>query len=150
MKESDVMAIFNEYKKQLIKKLGKHVTDNTQLEKIAFPLIGSRFKGVYAQDTLPVNKNGMYVMNNQKSNRGGEHWVAIVITTKRIYVWDSFGRNTKSLLTLLTKKAKDGKKTIVDADYDAEQNITTAVCGPLSLAWLLTVKQVGITDALKV
>ena len=76
------MKVFNSYKIQLIKKIGTEVTDNKQLEKYGYALLGSRFKGVYAQDQLPVNKSGMYIMNNQTSKLGGEHWVAIFSTAK--------------------------------------------------------------------
>lgn len=126
------------------------MTDNKQLEKYGYALLGSRFKGVYAQDQLPVNKSGMYIMNNQTSKLGGEHWVAIFSTAKTIYVWDSFGRKSKNLLRILTRRAKAIGKNIVDSDYDRDQEITSAVCGPLSLGWLLTVKKLGISNALKV
>jgi hypothetical protein len=150
MKESEVLKIFNGYKKQLIKMLGTSVTDNEQLEKVGYAVLGSKFKGVYSQDTLPVNKTGMYIMNNHKSSQPGEHWVAIYITAKKAYVWDSFGRKSKQLLKILYRNAKALNKTVVDADYDRDQEIMSEVCGPLSLAWLLTVKQIGITNALKV
>lgn len=149
MKESEVMRIFNAYKKQIIKKLGRSVTDNEQLEKVGYALLKSKFKGVYAQDTLPVHKTGMYIMNNHTSKQAGEHWVALYITSKRVYVFDSFGRKTTKLLKILTQNAKILNKTIIDADYDVDQKITSAICGPLCISWLLTVKHVGIANALK-
>ena len=150
MKEADVIKIFNSYKNQLIKKIGTKVTDNKQLEKYGYALLGSKFKGVYAQDQLPVSKPGMYVMNNETSKMGGEHWLFVFVTSKTIYVHDSFARPSKKFLPILTKNAKAVGKMIIDFDRkDTEQKITTAVCGPISLAVALTVKKVGIKNALK-
>ena len=150
MKEADVIKIFNSYKNQLIKKIGTKVTDNKQLEKYGYALLGSKFKGVYAQDQLPVSKPGMYVMNNETSKMGGEHWLFVFVTSKTIYVHDSFARPSKKFLPILTKNAKAVGKMIIDFDRkDTEQNITTSVCGPISLAVALTVKKVGIKNALK-
>jgi hypothetical protein len=150
MKETDVMKTFNCFRNQLIKKIGTEVTDNIELQKYGYALLGARFKGVYPQDMLPVNKSGMYIMNNQTSKLGGEHWVAVVVTAARVYVWDSFGRKTKNLLKILNKNAKAIGKKVIDSDYDREQAFDSSVCGPLSLSWLLVVKKLGIANALKI
>ena len=150
MKEEEVLKIFNCYKIRLIQKLGTKQTDNEQLEKLGYALLKGRFQGVYPQDKLPVNRSGYYVMNTDTSNKPGIHWVGVVVTKKTVYVWDSFGRKSKTLLKVLTKNAKAVNKVVVDAEYDREQSILSEVCGPLSLAWLLTVKQTGIKNALKV
>ena len=73
MIEADVLKIFNCYKKRLIQKLGEKQTDNVELEKLGYKLLGGRFGGVYAQDKLPVNRSGYYIMNVDTSNKGGSH-----------------------------------------------------------------------------
>jgi hypothetical protein len=150
MKESDVNKIFHGYKKQLIAKLGTKVTDNVELEKIGYAVLGAKFKGVYSQDDLPVRKAGYYIMNTDIASKPGVHWVACVVSPKKIYVFDSFGRKSKKLLPILCRNAKAVNKVVIDTDPDIDQSITAMTCGPISLAFLLTVKQIGITQALKV
>jgi hypothetical protein len=150
MKEETVHNIFQGYKKQLIAKLGTKVTDNVQLEKVGYAVLGTKFKGVYSQDTLPMKKTGYFIINNHTSKQPGEHWQAVYSTPKTIYIHDSFARASKKHLPILYSNAKDVGKKIIDFDRkDKEQKPTTAVCGPLSLAVLLTIKQVGIKSALK-
>ena len=89
-------------------------------------------------------------MNNQTSKMGGEHWLFVFITSKTIYVHDSFARPSKKPLPILCKNAKAVGKIIVDFDRkDTEQKITTAICGPIAISVALTVKKVGIKNALK-
>ena len=125
------------------------VTDNEQLEIIATSLLPKKFKGVYSQDTVP-DKPGYYIVNTDLYGKPGVHWVGVVITRQRVYVWDSFGRSSNKLLKALSKNSKIANKLIVDADYDPEQKISEMLCGQISLAWLLTVDEVGIKNALKV
>jgi hypothetical protein len=148
--ENQVMKIFNRNKKQMIKLLGDQVTDNQTLEKTGLNLMGSKFKGVYAVDTIPMNKPGLFIINTDVSSGDGVHWVGLKITAKRIYVFDSFGRTTDTLLRILVKKAKKANKQIIDCDYDADQQPAEMICGQLSLAWLMLVTSHGIKNALKV
>jgi hypothetical protein len=150
MTEAEVMKIFNGYKKQLIKQLGKEVTTNEQLDRVAYKLLGSKYKGTYSVDNVPLNKNGLYIVNTDLSTSGGVHWVALKVTGKTVYVFDSFGRKSTSLLKLLVKNAKIFNKKVIDSDYDVDQKVSSAICGPLSLSWLLTVSQLGIKNSLKI
>jgi len=150
IKEKEVMKIFNEYKNQIINQIGNKITTNDQLNVLAHKLIGVRFKGVFSVDTIPLHKNGMYIINNQSAGMPGEHWVAVLVTVKKVYIFDSFGRKSKALLPILIKSAKLINKKVVDTDYDVDQTISSAVCGQLSISWLLVAKQLGISNALKV
>ena len=148
--EKEVNKIFQRYESLLIKKLGKEETDDEQLRKLGYKLLGSRFRGVFPQDELDVSKTGMFVMNNHTSGQPGEHWVFVYSTPKTVYIHDSFGRPSKTFLPILYKNIKTVGKKCIDFDRsDTEQKITTAVCGPIALAVGLTVKQVGIKNALK-
>jgi hypothetical protein len=150
MTEAEVIKVFNSYKQQLIKQLGTQVTDNIQLDRVAYKLLGARFKGTYSVDTVPIKKSGMFIVNTDLSTGPGIHWVAVLSTSKAVYVFDSFGRKTKNLLKPLVKNAKICQKKVIDSDYDVDQKISSFTCGPLSLAWLLCVKELGIKNALKI
>ena len=51
----------------------------------------SRFNGVYSRDNLPKTiKKGAYVINLDKYNDIGTHWIALSINNNCIY-FDSFG-----------------------------------------------------------
>jgi hypothetical protein len=73
---------------------------------------------------------------------------SIYITPKNVY--DSFGRNTKSLLKVITAKSKTKKIKIVDSKRDAEQHEDSVVCGHMSLAWLTVVQRFGVRAALTI
>jgi hypothetical protein len=150
MKESDVVAVFDEFKKRVIKKMGKKITDNTQLTEVGHALFPKKFKGVFSQDTVPLYRNGYFIVNTDIITGPGVHWVGLVSTAKNIYIWDSFGRTSTELLKVLSKKAEVLNKTVIDADYDAEQHVSEMLCGQISLSWLMTVDKVGIKNALKV
>lgn len=149
MKESDVVAVFNEFKKRVLKRMGKKITDNTQLDEVGRALFPKKFKGVFSQDTVPIHKTGYFIVNTDVITGPGVHWVGLVSTKKNIYIWDSFGRASTELLKVLSKKAVLNKK-VIDAEYDAEQHVSEMLCGQISLAWLMTVDKVGIKNALKV
>ena len=57
------------------------------------PSMCPHFKGVYSRDTLPLKCcTGLYIVNEDTSNGGGSHWIAIHITPrgeKNIY-FDSY------------------------------------------------------------
>jgi hypothetical protein len=149
MTEDQIHTIFLQYKNQLIKLLGRKPLFNDVIEKVGRKVLGPIFKGVYPQDMFPVEKVGYYVINTDTSNESGTHWVAVINTKKYIYVHDSYGRDTKTILKHIVHKAKMAKKTLIKADPDVEQK-NSNVCGCIALAFLLTAKQLGINKALKI
>ena len=149
MKESEVNHIFLQYKHQLIKQLGRDPQFSDVLEKVGKKLLGMKFKGVFPQDRFPASKEGYYIVNTDTANQSGTHWVAIVNTKKNVYIHDSFGRKSKKILKYVVKNAKALQKNIIEADPDLEQG-NSNVCGCIALAFLLTAKQVGIKQALKI
>ena len=51
-----------------------------------------RFNGVYSRDNLPkITKNGAYVINLDKYENTGTHWIALFIKTNEVIYFDSFG-----------------------------------------------------------
>jgi hypothetical protein len=140
---------FKKYKKKIIAVMGTKETDNVQISNMGLKLFGKRFIGVCPQDTIPLGKTGMLIANTDLSNEPGSHWVAILSTAKSVYIFDSFGRPAKQLMKILTKNAKAKKIKIINSDLsDKEQRDASSICGPLSLAWLCVVKEMGIRSAL--
>jgi hypothetical protein len=155
MNEKAVMAVFRKHKRKMIKVFGRAVTRDNQLDYVGKQLFGSKFIGVFGQDNanwarLKATPNSMMIINTDPANKRGKHWVAIYRASKTIYVWDSFGRETKKLLPIFQKQAVGHKLKLKMADPDKNQYTQSSVCGQLSLAWLLTVKELGILNALKV
>lgn len=151
MKETDVQKHFLKYKKVLIKKHGRKALDNFQLEDAAKPVLKNKFLGVFPQDKVPIAV-GYIIANTDKSGESGTHWVGLYCTNKTVYVYDSFARETSSLLKILTKKLKGKNIRIIDSDRsDAEQyGNKSEICGVLTLAWLFTAHDLGIRNAIKI
>lgn len=150
MSRNDFKKIYNE----VVKLIGhSKTTDSIELNKLCKKLFGKQFKGVYAVNAVPkIQKNSYYIINTDLRGRGGIHWCALITGNgKTVYIYDSFGRPTKKVLNLLSKKLiKKGYK-IKDSNYQQEQFGTkSAMCGQLSVAWLVFAKKYGITKALKI
>ena len=151
MSEREAEKAFKRYKKRIIAVMGKKETSDVQLTTMGKSMFGKRFIGVYPQDTLPLGRTGFCIANTDLSSGPGVHWVAIVLTAKSIYIFDSFARPAKRLMKVLTKNAKAKQIKIVNSDLkDVEQRDSSAICGQLCLSWLLVVKEMGIRAALKI
>jgi len=97
-------SLFKNYKKKFIRQLGKGALYNFQLDALGKQLLGKKYLGTFAQDKLPT-RSGYLIVNVDTSKR----------ITKTLYVYDSYGRLTKNVLNLKTKKK------IVDSKHDPEQ-----------------------------
>lgn len=149
MKEKEVEEVFKNYKKELIKKLGRKALWNNDIDKVCSELFGKQFVGCFPQDKIHM-KSGFQVLNVDTSKEKGSHWVAIFITSRTCYVYDSFARPTPKLLKHLTKKLNEKKIKFKDSDRsDAEQR-GGEICGQLCVAWLYCVHKLGIKNALKI
>jgi len=105
--------------------------------------LGDQFEGVYAIDTIPeaiLNKPTFYAITNlDKSTEQGSHWIGLAREDGGdIIVYDSFGRSIDSLPVALRGQ---GYKT---SNPNVEQSYMTAICGPITLAFLATAKQFGL------
>jgi hypothetical protein len=67
---------------------------NKQLEDLGKKILGSTFLGVYPADSIPnINKfNVSIIFNLSKHYEPGTHYVAVYITNKKIYYFDSYGK----------------------------------------------------------
>jgi len=157
MDEKHVENHFRKHRDKLFKKYGRKALNDLQLDKICSGYLKSKYIGTFPQDKIPLNKEGYMIINTDREGKPGLHWVAIYSTNKTFYVYDSYGRSTKSLLKILTKKLKNKKIKIIDSDKDPEQRDAykgkkygSEVCGQLCCSWLFTVKDLGIKNAIKI
>ena len=132
-------AANNLYKSSLSilrKQLGTSATYSTDLDKIGKHLFDVLWRGVFASDQ-DIPKTGYAIINVDKSDESGSHWVAICDGI----VYDSFGRKIKNLIPHL-KNIKD----IVD--NDAEQTKKQEDCGQRCLAFIWVYHRLGKEYAL--
>ena len=151
MTEKKAEDLFKKHKTHLLKVLGRKATYDDQLTKTGRQLFGSKYLGTYPQDQAPLGRTGMAIMNTDVSKGPGVHWVALYLTPKTVYVYDSFARPTSQLLKILTKNAAGKKIRLIDSDRsDKEQRGASEVCGVLCLSFLCVAKDLGIRVALKI
>ena len=127
----------------VIPETGNDVTYLKDLSRIGNRLLLGKFHGVYASDKLPrLTKSKPYaILNVDKSNEPGSHWVAVARLNGTNYIYDSFGRKTKKLIP-------DLNSTIRDIDTkDAEQKSTEDNCGARVMAFLLLIDKFGLEYA---
>ena len=147
--ETKVENVFRIYKNELIQKLGRRALNNDTIDKYGKILFQSKYKGCYAQNQPFEKKSGFYIINTDLESGKGIHWVALILTAKTAYVYDSFGRDPKKLLPHLIQHLANYK--IVSSDRkDKEQIGNSSICGHASLAFLLTTQKLGIKSAIKI
>ena len=62
------------------------------------------FRGVFPIDRLPIRQPGAYVINLDKHDEPGSHWVVVIDDGKRVEYFDSYGL-PPSLTSFLGDKA---------------------------------------------
>ena len=113
--------------------LGNKVTYSNDLHRVGKKLLGKDFVGVYPSDQIPRLKNKQCcILNLDKSDQSGSHWIAVYRDGKTNLTYDSFGRKSSKIIPSL--------KNVEDADYDVEQMIEQEDCGARSIAFLLVCK----------
>lgn len=159
LSEKKVESIFKKYKIACIRRLGSKATTDKQLNGYARKKFGSKFIGVFMQDRVPwgrflrgkkkyaiVNTDPMY--NKNGGENPGEHWIAIARTGKEVIVYDSFSRNPRRLVPLLTKHLLGHRLKIMTTQPDVEQKGSSQVCGCLCIAFLQVYDKHGSKNAL--
>lgn len=133
--------IMNKYEKEyesilkrIIKKYGNNETYSDTLFMAGKSYFGNKFIGVFSSDKIPkLLKNQMAIINLDKSNNSGSHWVAIVKNSKKIYLYDSFGRKVHKILPSLLSS---NNGVVIETEEDKEQEIDEENCGQRCLAFL--------------
>jgi hypothetical protein len=138
--EKQVTKLYNNYTKQIVSQLGNGVTYTTQLSSMCNHLFKNKYKGTFSSDTLPkLSKSKPYaIVNVDTSKQPGSHWIACCHTQNRMLIYDSFGRNTKSLMKNVYKKYKT-----IDSDRDAEQKDSEQNCGSRCISFLMVCDELG-------
>lgn len=144
MKEKEVEEYFNEVLKVIEEQIGNQTTSEDQLLHLGKKLFGNQFRGVYPVDLLPTLKpKQCCIINLDRSGMSGSHWVAVYFEGGTYYVYDSFGRKSSDILSLLSRLK------VKDSDYDSEQVISEKNCGQRSIGWLWIVNKLGLKNSLK-
>ena len=95
------------------------------------------FRGVFMRDELPKMKHLVEcgIMNFNKSNELGSHWVCYVRNRNDRIYYDSFGQITPLELQKYLKTVAEFKnnKAVIQRNSDIVQSPNTHVCGHLCL-----------------
>lgn len=135
MRKKDVQALYEFTLNEVQKTLGAGITNDEQLNKYCTFL--PKFKGTHAWDELPKLKNlESCIINLDKSNQPGSHWVAIYKYKNKTYMFDSFDR-----------KISNFRK--VEIDKAVMQKPKENDCGQRSIAFLALVESIGLSNTLK-
>ena len=106
------------------------------IEKLKVPY----FQRVFMRDELPSRKHSVEcgIMNLNKSNQIGSHWVCFVRDEKDRIYFDSFGQITPTEMQkyLKSKSEFDNEKSVIQRNSDIVQRPNTHVCGHLCLVVL--------------
>jgi len=86
------------------------------------------------------------IVNLDRSTQAGSHWIALAYHNNKVYVYDSFGRQSTKIIPSLWTSGN--VSTIVDAQHDAEQDMSEQDCGQRSLAWLMFFDKWGASNAI--
>ena len=125
----------------IIDALGSGPTWSDHLNTAGKKLFGASFLGAFPPHKQPGRKDvvpgSMWLWNTNA--RTGEHWgsTGIMPNGKRLS-YDSFGRNDN---LVKNRKKMYRRDYALWSDPDIEQNLTSDVCGPISLAWLSIFKE---------
>lgn len=141
------IILFN--KKWLIRELGRGPLDNRTINAFGRAHFRTEWGGCWASDTLPLSvfeNDGRryYVLNTGKASAGGVHWLGLYAQPRGpAFVYDSFARNVNRLTPSGLERLRTTGRSLVSANRLAEQKGDSAICGQLSLAWLLGIKDYG-------
>jgi hypothetical protein len=112
--------------------------DNTQIAQICLnsKVIKKNFKGVYAIDEIPrrLKPPTAIIINTDKKNSVGEHWVASYSTKDTIFFFDSLGGNIHRS-TYLFDHLYDSTRSVVVNSCRYQQTKST-VCGVYVILFL--------------
>lgn len=117
---------------------------NIYLHNLSKKLIGPEFIGVYPCDVFPKIRHSvatnMIIFNTGRANTEGEHFVAVTVTRRKVYYFDSFGEQPNNIFIkdFLTKVCQD---KFFDYNRVSLQHDLSNFCGFYCLAYLLSVKK---------
>lgn len=138
---------YNKILKIIEKAIGNKSTYSDELEGVAKQLFGAKFKGVFPSDKIPI-LNGLCpyaIVNVDRSDQMGSHWMAICKNDNETILYDSFGRHDTKIIPSLRYT---GNGRIINTEKDPEQEIKEQNCGARCVAWLYLYDKFGKKQAL--
>jgi hypothetical protein len=118
------------------------------IDQIGKASFGKRWAGTHPSDEtekLLHMRDRFAVLNTATSKGRGSHWLGFYITADGLaYLYDSFGRSVAKVNWRLAREAAADNIVVRSTDPEREQRGFSALCGQLSLSWLLTVRDLGI------
>jgi hypothetical protein len=149
--ERSAEELFRELARAVYHGLGRDTTRGDQLDDAGSRLFGRKWAGVWHMGNFdPSRLRDRYaVVNTSRTDSSpGYHWVASYTSPRgATTIWDSFGRNVRTLAWPLFHRALREGLIVRGGDRDAQQRGASRVCGQMSLAWLLTVREIGVRRA---
>lgn len=140
--------IFLKHKNQIIHEYGKDGLETHDCNKIGRDYLGNLWGGCFPWNKVPLKPNKYYVINTSSSGHPGIHWMGLVTRGKHAYLWDSYNRSVKRLVPHLVKSFMKHGFKLETTNHPMDQiGSSSSVCGQESLAWLMTVKDIGIHRA---
>lgn len=145
--------LFNHYRDCLFKELGRKALDDLTINKIGKREFGRAWGGAHPQDRVKLKPHKYFIVNTDTHDKPGQHWTACYTTATRAYIYDSYGRPVKPLVsrlitTIHNKGYRLGKTDLVH--HQEQIGYSSQDCGHLSLAWLFVVRDLGIARARKI
>lgn len=120
--------------------LGNKTTYSGTLDNFCKKYFGEKFKGVFPSDMVPIlNNNEMCIINLDKSNQPGSHWVSLANENGDLYFYDSFGRKQEKIIDLYGGTKYDTE--------DGEQDEKETNCGQRAITFLIIGKHFGFEMA---
>lgn len=149
-KEKEAERLYNYYlKKKVYPLIGDKTTYLSQLLGAGKKLLGVKFKGVFPSDKIPkLNDLAPYsIINLDRSDQPGSHWISLAKIGDNTIVYDSFGRDYKKIIPSLKFS---GNERIKNTDRDPEQRIEQTDCGARCLSWIMVLDKHGEDLAMKI
>ena len=143
---------FMKYKKLLVSELGTKALDDETLNKVGRKEFAA-WGGVWPIDRGTLKPFHYYIYNTDPHDKPGDHWVGVYCTGGRVYIYDSYGREPSSIVYRLLKTIKKhgfklGRTDLVP--HKEQIGYTSELCGVNSMAFLLTVRDLGIARARRI
>lgn len=140
--------VYNLHRAEMFKELKRQETDDDQLNEIGRREFGAHWGGVHPQDRVKLKPYRFYIANTDTHEKPGLHWMGVYTGKNHAYLYDSYGRDPKRLVRHLIKNINQHGYGLGNTDHRPDQiGYTSGVCGEDSLAWLLTVRDLGIRAA---
>ena len=115
------------------------------VEKLQIP----NFRGVFMRDTLPNNPKQVEcgIVNLNRSNENGSHWVCYVKVKKNRIYFDSLGQDVPIEISRYLKTVKEfnEESAVIARNTDTFLTDNTHVCGHLCLVVLTALMRVQLS-----